>query len=94
MRQAEVTVRVNLEADADLYEKLVRDYNKLAEKVEASENSEAIQSLFKFSKTFKQFLQTISVKLDGNSTTASVKLNIPQEEIHEAIEKAVSRRFP
>ncbi len=71
MRQTEVTVNVKLEPDAELYEKLVRDYNKLAEKVEASENLEAIQALFKFSKTFKEFLKALSVKLDNSTTTAT-----------------------
>ncbi|MEO2083648.1 MAG: hypothetical protein ABGX12_06460 [Desulfurobacteriaceae bacterium] len=71
MRQTEVTVNVKLEPDAELYEKLVRDYNKLAEKVEASKNSEAIQALFKFSETFKEFLKALSVKLDNSTTTAT-----------------------
>ena len=70
MRQTEVTVKVKLESDAELYAKLAEDYRLLAEKIRASGDSETTQAFFKFSETFEEFLKALAFKLDSSSTGA------------------------
>ena len=71
MRQAEVTVNVQLEADKQAYKELVDSYSKLAQKIESEASKELLKTFLEFSESLKRFLKTLSLKLDDGSTTTT-----------------------